>query len=149
MLNRHVLLCRLAFAAVLLTLLLTGCAEDQPARFVLAENRVPMSAVTIIASDKGFFEDEGLYVIVRNFASGKLCLDAVVAGSADFATVAETPLMRAGLAGQKVKIVATFEYSDNDIKVLGPQRKKNRYIVWNQCGVLHHRVSASLRTGNV
>lgn len=113
----------LILVVVSLIFLLTGCAKKQPSKLILAENRVPVSAVTIIAYERGFFENEDLNIIVKNFASGKFCLDAVVAGAADFATVAETPLMRAGLAGQKVKVVATFEYSDNDIKVLARRDK--------------------------
>ena len=39
-------------------------------------------------------------------------------GSAQLATVAETPIMRAGLGGQPVVMVATMEASDNDVQLL-------------------------------
>lgn len=84
----------------------------------LAQNLSPISGVTIVAKAQGFFEKAGLDVEVRNLTSGKLALDAVLGGAAEFGTVAETPLMRAGLANQPVAIIATMESSDNDVKLI-------------------------------
>lgn len=97
--------------------------KQQPSKIILAENPVPLSSITIIAKDKGFFSEEGLDVEVRNLTTGKLCLDAVIGGGADFATVAETPLMRAGFADQKVNVSATIASSNNDCKVIARKDK--------------------------
>jgi aliphatic sulfonates family ABC transporter substrate-binding protein len=87
-------------------------------RIVLFQNLSPISGVTIVAKAKGFFDAHNLDVEVRNVTSGKLALDALIGGSAELATVAETPIMRAGLAGQEVAMVATMEASDNDVQLL-------------------------------
>lgn len=84
---------------------------------ILAENPVPLSSITIIAHEKGFFKAHGLDVSVRQFTSGKQSLDAVLGGGADFATVAETPIMHAGFVNQPVAVLATFTFSNNDCKV--------------------------------
>jgi len=41
----------------------------------------------IVAKDQGFFEKRGLDISVSNFTSGKQCLDTVVGGGADIATI--------------------------------------------------------------
>lgn len=92
-------------------------------KLILAENPVPFSTITIIAQKNGYFQEEELNIEVRNFTSGKLCLDAVLGGGANFGTVAETPLMYAGFSGQKVYVVATIVYSDNDCKVIARKDK--------------------------
>jgi NitT/TauT family transport system substrate-binding protein len=60
---------------------------------------------------KGYFKDEGLNVVLVSFPTGKLCLDALTGGNADFATVAETPIMHASFKALPVKIVATMHRS--------------------------------------
>lgn len=100
-------------------LLLGFAAQANAAESVtLAQNLAPISGVTIIAKDKGFFKKEGLNVKVRDLTSGKVSLDTVLGGAANFATVAETPLMRAALAKQPIAIIATMESSSNDVKLL-------------------------------
>jgi len=71
-----------------------------------------------IASEKGFWKAEGLEVTEKYFTSGRLCLDALLAGGADIVTVAETPIVFAGFSGQNVVIVATMSSATNDIKVI-------------------------------
>lgn len=75
------------------------------------------SAPFFIASEKGFWKAEGLEVTEKYFTSGRLCLDALLAGSADIITVAETPVMFAGFSGQNVVIVATI-LTTHDLKVI-------------------------------
>ena len=47
-------------------------------------------AMTLIALDKHYFEEEGLKPDVYYQAAGRLCMDALVGGSVDFADVVET-----------------------------------------------------------
>jgi ABC-type nitrate/sulfonate/bicarbonate transport system substrate-binding protein len=88
-----------------------------PAKLILAENQFPQSAATIVAYRKGYFRDHGLDVDVRRFPSGKLALDAVLGGGANFATVAETPVVFAGFAKLPAVILATISYSSDSCKV--------------------------------
>lgn len=85
----------------------------------LAQNSFdPSAGVTMIANSKGYFTKEGLDVQVVNLTAGKLALNAVIGGAADFGTVAETPLVHAGLAGIPVVIIATTETSYKDVRLL-------------------------------
>ena len=97
--------------------------SDGKRRIRLAENASPLSALTIVAGKKGFFEDEGIDVDVAKFTSGKLALDAVLGGGADIATVAETPLMFAGFSGQEFDVFATIFRSKNACKVVARKDK--------------------------
>jgi len=83
----------------------------------LAINPVPLGALPIIADKCGYWEAAGLKVDLISFPTGKASLDAVLAGGADFATAAETPIMRAGLAGFSPAILATIASSPDDCKV--------------------------------
>lgn len=113
----------LALTAIL-SVLLTAitCPQALAKRYrtvVLAQNSFdPSSGVTMIAAKMGFFRKAGLNVRLINLTAGKLALNAVLAGAADFATVAETPLVHAGLSGQKVVIVATTETSYDDVRLI-------------------------------
>lgn len=90
---------------------------------VLAQNPVPHSALPIIAKKKGYFEEEGLDVDVKEFTTGKLCFDAMLGGGADFSTVAETPIMYAGFSKQPVWVIATIESSPLSVKVIARKDK--------------------------
>ncbi len=108
---------RLALYVALAAALWTGSAVAAD-KVVLFQNLSPISGMTIVAHAKGIFGRHGLDVEVRNVTSGKLALDALIGGSANLATVAETPVMRAGLTGQAIAIIATMEASDNDVQFL-------------------------------
>ncbi|MBI4439695.1 NrtA/SsuA/CpmA family ABC transporter substrate-binding protein [Candidatus Woesearchaeota archaeon] len=86
--------------------------------YILAQSMAPGSTPTIIADKKGFFAKEGLDIEVKPFTSGKLAFDALLGGSADFATVAETPLVYASLNGQEFYIIATMTYSNSNTKII-------------------------------
>ena len=49
----------------------------------LAQNLSPISGVTIVAKEKGFFDQQGLEVEILTFTSGKKCLETVLGGAAD------------------------------------------------------------------
>lgn len=86
-------------------------AETLKAR--LAQNLSPISGLTIVAKQRGFFTKEGLDITVSNFTSGKQCLDAVIGGGADIATTAEAPTTAAAMAGLPIAFLARMEYSDD------------------------------------
>lgn len=83
-------------------------AAREPAltKVVLAQSPQPLATLSIIAYKNGFYRDEGLDVSVKEFTTGKLCFDAMLSGGAQFATVAETPIMYAGFSNQPIYVVA-------------------------------------------
>lgn len=80
-------------------------------KIIIAEGTQPIAAPVYIAYAKGFFKDEGVDVELVSFPTGKLCLDALIGGKADFATVAETPIMHASFKNIPIKIIATMHRS--------------------------------------
>jgi ABC-type nitrate/sulfonate/bicarbonate transport system substrate-binding protein len=91
----------------------TACTASQnpPAaakKANFAMTRYPGSAALYVARDKGFFRDEGVDPTFTVYPSGVLALAAVIDGSADFATCAETPIARAALDGKPLAVVATL-----------------------------------------
>jgi len=64
-----------------------------------------------VAQAKGYFQQEGLEVTPHLHPYGKLALEGLLAGKADFATVAETPVMFAIMNGEKIAVIATIQNS--------------------------------------
>tara|TARA_R110002073_G_scaffold12911_8_gene55896 strand:+ start:334 stop:1317 length:984 start_codon:yes stop_codon:yes gene_type:complete len=99
-------------AAALAAVLFAGPAQAAKFKATLAQNMSPISGVTIIAKDKGFFEKHGLDISVSGFTSGKQCLNAVLGGAAEIATTAEAPTTAAAMSKQPIAFLARMEYSD-------------------------------------
>ncbi|MBS4096732.1 MAG: ABC transporter substrate-binding protein [Sulfuricella sp.] len=93
-------------------------SESAATKVVTAAAINAYSGPFYIAAEKGFWKAEGLDVTEKYFASGRMCLDALLAGSADIITVAETPIVFAGFSGQNVVVVSTISSAKNDIKVI-------------------------------
>lgn len=89
-----------------------GATAVEPKTVRLAQNLSPISGMTIVAKQQGFFDEYGLNVEVSNFTSGKQCLETVVGGGADIATTAEAPTTAAAMAKQPIAFLARMEYSD-------------------------------------
>ena len=87
-----------------------GSAEKATIAFSSSHN----AFLADVAQVKGFFQQEGLEVTPHLHAYGKLALDDVLAGKADFATVAETPVMFAILNGADLSIIATIHKTKTD-----------------------------------
>lgn len=116
-----------AFALVLLVSLAPGCergSEQAPATtrvsepFTLAVTPYAGAAPAFVAVAKSYFEAEGLKVTVQSHPSGKAALDAVIAGNADVATVAELPVALAAVKGHPVTILATLS-TQTDYGIVG------------------------------
>lgn len=78
----------------------------------LALNLSPISALPLIAQERGLFTQQGLQVQITNFTSGRQALETVLGGGAEIATAAESPVTAATFAQQKVALIARMEYSD-------------------------------------
>ena len=108
----------------------------------LAINTLPNSALIHIAQEKGYFNEEGLDVQYKPFATGKLALDALLGSGADIATTADVPITLAILANQKISVLATIEYSVDNIRVIArkdsgilkPADLKNKKIATTKGG---------------
>jgi ABC-type nitrate/sulfonate/bicarbonate transport system substrate-binding protein len=91
-----------------------SAAATKAAEFkaTLAQNMSPISGVTIIAKEKGYFDKHGIEITVSGFTSGKQCLNAVLGGAAQIATTAESPTTAAAMSKQPIAFLARIEYSD-------------------------------------
>lgn len=102
---------RLAVTACCLVAL-AGCggrrAADPPEKVTLAVSTLPHASLVHIAAAKGYFNKEALEVTMQPYQFGKLALDALLAGRADLATCAETPIVFAVLNRQEVSVLATI-----------------------------------------
>jgi NitT/TauT family transport system substrate-binding protein len=95
--------------------LLAGCSGGPPGAPAAAKKKVriavtpwPASASLYIAQEKGYFRDEGLEVTLKDYPSGHMALSDVLAGKADFAVAADTPIAVAAVYGKPVVVVATI-----------------------------------------
>ena len=90
----------------------------------LGISRSPLSAPLIIAHDKMYFKEEGAEVTVREYDSGKLALEGLLAGEVDVSTVAGTPIMFNSFKRQDFCILGTFAYSYHDTKMIASRDKR-------------------------
>ncbi|HEY3276893.1 MAG TPA: NrtA/SsuA/CpmA family ABC transporter substrate-binding protein [Syntrophorhabdaceae bacterium] len=101
----------------------TSIGPSQKVRF--ADGRSLTSAQLYVALEKGYFKGEGLEVTYLPFSSGKEALDAVIGGTADFATVSDFPLVSVMLKGTKIRIIATLTSTSAVTNIIG---RKDRGI---------------------
>jgi NitT/TauT family transport system substrate-binding protein len=95
-----------------------GITYSPPDKITIAYATLPETAIAQIARVQGYYREEGLEAAAHLHVYGKLALREVLEGKADFATVAETPVMFAILNGEEISIIATIQNS-----------KKNHAIV--------------------
>jgi ABC-type nitrate/sulfonate/bicarbonate transport system substrate-binding protein len=100
---------------------LIGCADDNTKpleKTTVAVYNWPGSAALYVAADKGYFRDAGLEVALIPYSTGKLALDAVLGGQADFATVADTPIANAAVNSKPFAVIATICETDNAVLII-------------------------------
>ena len=97
----------------------------QKDKIVLAHGKWILTAPIFIAKEKGFFDEQGLDVEFKYFNSGRDDLQAVLGGSADIATVAETPLVFGGFENIDAYITATFMTTLVNNKLVSRKDKVN------------------------
>ena len=112
LIRRAVIVAVLATATCLL-----GCGRTEhkpagpPAKVTFAYATVPETTLAQVAQAHGYFREGGLEVTPHLHPYGKPALEELLAGKADFATVAETPFMFALMQGEKIAIIATIQTS--------------------------------------
>jgi ABC-type nitrate/sulfonate/bicarbonate transport system substrate-binding protein len=97
-----------------------------PEKVTIAFAIMPEATLAQVAHAKGFLRQEGLDATVRMHPYGKRALDDLLAGNADFATVAETPVMFAIMKGKKISVIATILHSSAGISIIA---RKDRGIL--------------------
>jgi NitT/TauT family transport system substrate-binding protein len=122
---------RTALLALTCAACLVACGTKPDAgapreKLTIAYATIFYAALAQIALVKGYFAEEGLDVTPRLFPYGKVALEQMLKGDADFATVAETPALFAILGGAPLSIIATILTSNNDHAIVA---RKDRGIV--------------------
>jgi len=82
-----------------------------PETIAIAYAAHPQTALAQVAHSRGYFRGAGLEATAHKFPSGKAALEYLLEGKADFATVAETPVMLAIMKGEKISVIATIQTS--------------------------------------
>jgi ABC-type nitrate/sulfonate/bicarbonate transport system substrate-binding protein len=106
-------------------LLFPACTPKTPPPVEKVTVAVPANLYAtffFVAQEKGFFREEGLDVKLNMYPQGKDALDNMVAGGADIAVSAETPVMFTILRGGDVVIVASVLESGKDQSIIALRR---------------------------
>ena len=109
---------------VVLTMAIAACQKpaSQSAaplqKITFSATYQPENALVHIAVGNGYFVGEGLDVRLLMHTFGKQALQSVIENKADFATVAETPLMFNILKGEKIFVLATMVTSTTNHAVV-------------------------------
>jgi NitT/TauT family transport system substrate-binding protein len=93
------------------------------------------AAPVYIAHEKGYFDKNGVDVIVKDYEAGKICADAMIAGEADLATCAETVFVSNSFDHADLRIICTLDkfktqgiIARRDHGILKPQDLKGKKI---------------------
>lgn len=88
-------------------------------RVVIAAETSLLPATVWIAEEKGFFQDEGLDVIVIDFDSGRNALETMLhSKTINISTVAQTPIVFSSFSRNDFVVVANMVYSYDSVKIL-------------------------------
>jgi sulfonate transport system substrate-binding protein len=131
--------------------------SSQPEKVTIAYSASPDSALAQVAQMQGYYLKEGLDAVPQKHAYGKVALDAVLEGKADFATVAETPVMFAIMKGEKISIIATIQTSNRNNVIIArkdrgihtPQDLKGRKIAATSGTLLDFFLDSFLATKGI
>jgi sulfonate transport system substrate-binding protein len=94
-----------------------------PEKATIAYATVTDAALAVVAQMQGYYREEGLEATAHLHPYGKLALQDLLEGKADFATVAETPVMFAIMKGEKIAVVATIQ-TTNQVNAIVARRDR-------------------------
>ena len=84
-----------------------------PMEKIIVANIEEFSTLVWIAEEQGYFRDNGLEVITKDYPSGKLAADAMLKGEADISVTAEIVLVNYGFTTHDIRILGTADSVDN------------------------------------
>ena len=90
----------------------------------IAVAKTPLSLPIYIASQKGFFADEGLDVTLTECSGGHRCLQLVLEGQADVSTSSELPIVFNSFERTDFAVIATMVTTSQDVKLLAHTRSR-------------------------
>lgn len=138
---------KLAMLSIGVLLVLAGVHADAfSLRSLFAPNRaaditIPnhlSTALFVVAEQEGHYRRHGLDVRLKKVASGRDALRETMQGRADFAVVAETPIVSSALAGQKLALLAGVAVVDGHHTIVaakGSGIRSARDLVGKRVGV--------------
>lgn len=89
-------------------------------KVTIANAKISLSSLVLIADKKGFFEQYGVDVTIKEFKGGKQALkNSFFVGEADMATTAEVPIVANSFEHQNFRIVSVIGNSDNEMRIVG------------------------------
>ena len=92
--------------------------DERENEITVAMSNSPLSAPFIIASEKGYFKEQGLQVKIKKFNGGHRSIKALFSGEADVATSSEAVVMFNSYDRSDFGVFCTFVTSDNDVKII-------------------------------
>lgn len=97
---------------------------DHPEKITIAYGAMIDTALVQVAQKQGYYLQEGLDVILLPHSHGKAALGEALTGKADFATVAETPVIFAIMQGEKISIISSIQASKKNNAILARKDKR-------------------------
>lgn len=95
-----------------------------PEQVIIATNTEYVGTCAVMAAqEKGYFAGEGILAVIQSYSSGKTAMEALVQGKANLATVADIPVMFAGLDNSPVSVIATIFRAEKDHGIVGRKDK--------------------------
>jgi ABC-type nitrate/sulfonate/bicarbonate transport system substrate-binding protein len=84
----------------------------------------PAMTLLMVAEKKGFFNDAGVDVELKEFTAGKFALQAFLGGSLDMAISGEVPVALSTLQGNKFRVIGqVVEKTINEVRVVGHKER--------------------------
>ncbi|MHB9097836.1 MAG: ABC transporter substrate-binding protein [Syntrophales bacterium] len=89
-----------------------------PEKVTIAYSTTTDAVLAVVAQMRGYYREEGLAADAHLHPYGKPALKDVLEGRADFATVAETPVMFAIMKGERISVIATIQTTSQSNAVI-------------------------------
>jgi ABC-type nitrate/sulfonate/bicarbonate transport system substrate-binding protein len=106
----------------MLLVLITGCSQKNPQqleKIVIGTQKITLVSPVWIAVDKGYFQEEGLNVEIREFPSGQAALTTMLVDkNIDLVTASQTPVVYNSFQRKDYAIIGGLVYSDKENKIL-------------------------------
>jgi sulfonate transport system substrate-binding protein len=123
--RRYMIRIAVAILALAISICLLACDRDEKTseKITIAYSTTPDAGLAEVAQMQGYYQQEGLDAAPQKYALGKDALQAVLEGKADFATVAETPVMFAVMQGKQISVIATIQLSKKNYAIVARSDK--------------------------